>query len=251
MEEWSRADVPSFRTVRGLVGELLEAHRYTKPGEVIERNLNEESREWDIRVSASDGPSWVLELIACQGNALDLLNAQLELRFELIRAVTPKYSDYKYLKSPPFKDRATDTCKLTSTINKLSRTASKWTSIDVDAVARNSGFPRENVIRRLQEWNDTGVIELKPSGVINRFKIVKPFPQGEAAKNDIISAIYKQIEERERSDMERVHQVIRFITTNGCLTRELASHFSDQNSIPSKGCGTCSFCTTRSVVLSK
>ncbi|KAL8767588.1 MAG: hypothetical protein Q9209_005960 [Squamulea sp. 1 TL-2023] len=245
MEEWSRADVPSFRTVRGLVGELLEVHRYTRPGEVIERNLNEESKEWDIRVSAYDTPFWFLELTPDQRNALDLLNAQLELRFELIRAVTPKYSDYKYLKSPLFNGRTTDKCNLTSTIKKLSRTASKWTSIDVDAVARDSGFPRENVVRRLQDWNDTGVIELKPTGVINRFKIVKPFPQGEAAKHGIISAIYKQIEERERSDMERVQQVIRFVTTNGCLTRKLASHFSDQDSIPSKGCGTCTFCTTR------
>ena len=52
LEEWSRADVPSLRSVKGLVGELLELHRYTKPGEVIERNLNDESREWDIRVSS-------------------------------------------------------------------------------------------------------------------------------------------------------------------------------------------------------
>lgn len=50
MEEWSRADVPSLRTVRGLVGEMLEVHRHAKIGDVIERNLYEESREWDIRV---------------------------------------------------------------------------------------------------------------------------------------------------------------------------------------------------------
>lgn len=51
MEEWSRADVPSLRTVRGLVGELLEVHRHAKVGDVIERNLNQESGGWDIRVS--------------------------------------------------------------------------------------------------------------------------------------------------------------------------------------------------------
>ena len=52
LEEWSRADVPSLRSVKGLVGELLELHRYAKLGEVIERNLNDESREWDIRVNS-------------------------------------------------------------------------------------------------------------------------------------------------------------------------------------------------------
>lgn len=50
MEEWSRADVPSLRTVRGLVGEFLELHRHAKAGDIIERNLSDESREWDIRV---------------------------------------------------------------------------------------------------------------------------------------------------------------------------------------------------------
>ena len=51
MEEWSRADVPSLRSVKGLVGEFLELHRFAKAGDIIERNLNDESKEWDIRVS--------------------------------------------------------------------------------------------------------------------------------------------------------------------------------------------------------
>ena len=51
MEEWSRADVPSLRSVKGLAGGLLEFHKNARVGDVIERNLNDESREWDIRVS--------------------------------------------------------------------------------------------------------------------------------------------------------------------------------------------------------
>lgn len=53
MESWSRADVPSLRSVKGLVGEFLELHRYAKVGDVIERNLNEESGEWDIKAGLS------------------------------------------------------------------------------------------------------------------------------------------------------------------------------------------------------
>ena len=129
-------------------------------------------------------------------------------------------------------------------IKEHSRTAIKWTSIDVDTVARHAGIPRQEVVRKLQEWNDSGAIELKPSGVINRFKITKAFPQGEAAKHDMINSIYAQIEAREQSDMARVQQVIRFVTANGCLSRELAKHFSDESSISNTGCGTCNFCTT-------
>jgi len=51
MEQWSRADVPSFRSIQGLVGELLETYRHLNPGEIMERNLSHESKDWDIRVS--------------------------------------------------------------------------------------------------------------------------------------------------------------------------------------------------------
>ena len=50
MEEWSRADVPSLRSVKGLVRGFLELHEHAEAGDVIERNLNEESKKWDIRV---------------------------------------------------------------------------------------------------------------------------------------------------------------------------------------------------------
>ena len=228
MEQWSRADVPSLRSVRGLVGEFLELHRHAKAGEVIERNLNEESKEWDIRKSA-----------------LDLLNAQLELRFELIRAITPKYSQYKFAKSPSFESRTSDGSKITKALKNHSKPAKKWTNIDVDVTARSGGFPRADAVRRLQEWHDSGAIELQTSGVVNRFRILKDFPQGEAAKHDIISAIYARIEAREKSDMDRVQGVIDLITANSCMTRSLASHFGDERSIPQAGCGHCTFCLTQ------
>ena len=53
MEQWSRADVPSLRSIQGLIGELLETYRYANCGDVIERNLSDESKEWDIRVSSA------------------------------------------------------------------------------------------------------------------------------------------------------------------------------------------------------
>ena len=161
-------------------------------------------------------------------NALDLLNAQLELRCELIRAITPKYSEYKYTKSASFGQRTTDGSSITLALKKLSRKAKTWTQVDIDAAAQLGGVQRADAVRRLQEWNDGGAIELRPSGVVNRFRILKYFPQGDATKNAIITAIYAQIEAREKSDMERIHAVIDLITSKGCLARELARHFGDE-----------------------
>ena len=51
MEQWSRADVPSIKSIEGLVREFLQKFKDSKAGDIIERDLNEESKKWDIRVS--------------------------------------------------------------------------------------------------------------------------------------------------------------------------------------------------------
>ena len=51
MEQWSRADVPSFNSIRELIEEILENNRHAKPGDVIERSASYETRKWDISVS--------------------------------------------------------------------------------------------------------------------------------------------------------------------------------------------------------
>jgi hypothetical protein len=77
MEEWSRADVSGLRSVKGLVGGLVEMHENARVGGIVERNLNDESRDWDIRVSHRVDLLLVRELTSCdKRNALDLLNAQ-------------------------------------------------------------------------------------------------------------------------------------------------------------------------------
>ncbi|KAG8531332.1 uncharacterized protein KY384_002961 [Bacidia gigantensis] len=231
MEEWSRADIPSFRSINGLVGEILEMYKFSKTGDVIERHLNDESREWDIRLAA-----------------LGLLNAQLELRFSLIRAITPKYSNYKYTRSSGFEAKTADSSKVTSTLKKTSKTTKKWTQIDVDVAAFTGGFPREDAVRKLQQWHDSGAIELSPSGVVNRFRIVNPFPKTQAEKDDIIEGIYEQIKARERSDMERVQQVIDLLTASECISTKLARHFGDDILVESGKCEHCNWCITGKAV---
>jgi RecQ zinc-binding len=177
-----------------------------------------------------------------QKNALDLLNAQLELRFELIRAITPKYSEYKYAKAPSFESMTAEKSQTTRSIKQCSKTAKKWTHIDVDAAARSGGFTRQDAVRKLQEWNDSGAIELQPSGVVHQFRVLKQFPRDEPARSSIWSLIYQRTEEKEKEDMERIQAVIDFVTTSGCLSRELARHFGDEASVSEGGCGNCQFC---------
>jgi RecQ family ATP-dependent DNA helicase len=236
MEEWSRADVPSLRSVKGLVGDIF-SNREAKPGAVIERDLNAESKKWDIR-----------------RNALDLLNAHLELHFELIRAITPKYSKYQYRKNPGCDQKlSTDNSKTAVAIRGASKLARINTTIDIDEAAQAGKVRRDEVVRKLQEWHDYGWIDLQPSGVVHRFAVLKAFPlsntgrkfaSGEAGEQ-VYSACHERFETREKEDMDRVQDVIDFVTFDGCLARELARHFGDESSIPDQGCGNCEFCITK------
>ena len=170
------------------------------------------------------------------------MNAQLELRFGLIRAITPKYSEYKYIKTPAFEKLTKDTSPITNAIEKASKPAKKWTRIDVDVVATSGRFPRADAVRKLQEWNDIGAIELQTSGVVNRFRVLGPFPQGQEAEDQLIRSIYEHIQAREKTDMARVGQVIDLLTHPGCSSRELARHFGDEDTVPSDGCRHCNYC---------
>ena len=131
---------------------------------------------------------------------------------------------------------------MTKALKQASKTAHKWTRIDVDAAATAGRFPRADAVKRLQEWNDAGAIELQPSGVVSRFRVLRDLPRGEEAKARLVASVYEQIEAREKSDMRRVSRVIDLVTHPGCLSRRLAAHFADEGTVPEGGCRHCNFC---------
>ena len=179
---------------------------------------------------------------------MGLLYALLELQFELVRATTPKYSHFKYIPSPTFGLKTADASIIAQQLKKHSKSAKKWTNVDIDAAASTGNFPREEAVRKLQDWNDRGAIDLQTSGVVNRFRILNPFPKTTREKESIIQKLYDHIKARERSDMERIDAVIDLITASECISRKLALHFSNEASIPTAGCGHCNFCLTRKAV---
>ncbi|KAL9577760.1 MAG: hypothetical protein Q9203_007340, partial [Teloschistes exilis] len=182
-------------------------------------------------------------------NALGLLNAQLELRWELFRATTPKYAKYQYVKTPDFDTNTSEDSSVTNVLKETSKTAKKWTHIDVELAASYARCDRTLVVRKLQDWHNNGDIELQPSGVINRFRVLKEFPQGNMKKEHLASSLHTYFETSEKDAMARIYNVVDLITARACLTRGLARHFGDEKTVPIAGCGHCSFCITRKPVL--
>ena len=248
MEQWSRADVPSFNSIRGLIEEILENNNQANPGDVIERSASHETQKWDISVSCLTSGNLIINAYMWQGNALGLLNAQLELQYELVRAITPKYGQYKYTRSPTFELATSDKSPITTALKEFSKLAKTWYHIDVDKAAQQARVDRSEAVRKLQDWHNCGAIELKPSGVINRFRLLKKLPEDEKTKRQMMSELHQYFDTSEKDAMTRVSNVIDLVTARNCLSRGLAKHFGDDASIPGNGCGHCSFCITGSPV---
>jgi len=99
-------------------------------------------------------------------------------------------------------------------------------------------------VKASHKWNDSGAIELQPSGIMYRFRVLKEFPREGLAQSSVCSLIHKRIEEKEKEDMDSIQGVIDFITTSGCLSHGLTRHFGDESSVPQDRCGNCQYCLT-------
>ena len=137
---------------------------------------------------------------------------------------------------------------MTKALKKFSKLAKTLYHIDVDKAAQQASVDRSEAVRKLQTWHDCGAIDMKPSGVINRFRLLKKLPKDEKTKMEIMAELHQYFDTSEKDAMARVSNVIDLITARNCLSRGLAKHFGDDASIPKKGCGHCSFCLTGSPV---
>ena len=116
--------------------------------------------------------------------------------------------------------------------------------MDVDQLSQDHEIKREEIVHRIQSWSDQGLIELRPGGVVQRYRMLKPFPKDEADIQALIDKAYEQMEHREIDDLKRSKKVIELITSPGCIALGIARHFGDEGSVGEKGCGKCQFCIT-------
>jgi len=230
-ESFARGDLPSKESVRKLLQDIFDGEsRKMKPGHSIERKLYQQSREYDIRPTT-----------------LNTIYAQLELRYDLIRATTPKYEGYSYIVQSPgdfFADKSRQAAAIASSSTK----AAKWSSIDIDATARTHNLTRWDLIGKLSDWAGSGAIELKTTGVISVYRVMKQLPGTPAELEIIVSDLYKELEAREQQELGRIQDVIRLVTGQKCFAAELARHFGDNLPDDKKSCENCTWCETHQAV---
>ncbi|KAG0636916.1 P-loop containing nucleoside triphosphate hydrolase protein [Tuber brumale] len=240
-EDWSqresfcRLDLPSKKSVDNLLRELFRSNEGVEVGDVIETDAKQQSKDHDVKI-----------------NALNHLYSQLELRFELLRAITPKYSTFKFVPSDAFTNfTATEEDPIAKILQEDmqnsggSKRKSKARHVDIDQLSQKHEIKREELVYRVQSFSDQGLIDLSPGGVHQRYRMLKPFPKDEADIQALIDKAYEQMEQREMDDLRRSKSVIELMTSPGCIALGLATHFGDKGSVDEKGCGKCQFCADR------
>ncbi len=180
-----------------------------------------------------------------QQTVLKNIYAQLELRFDLLRETTPKYNSYSY-KSLVTTGR--DTTLAAKAIRAIAKKASSLTHIDVDRAARTNGLSRNEIVAKLNAWHDKAYIDLRTSGVVNIYRVLRDLPSTGEEKARIIDELYAELELREQQDLNRGQEVMDLINGSKCFSRTLAQHFGDGLPGGDTECGHCSWCETHKPV---
>jgi hypothetical protein len=233
-EMFARGDLPSRQSIRGLLQEVFLSGTWKLPiGGELQANLRSQGMDFDIRAAT-----------------LKNIYAQLELTHELIRATTPIYTKYQFKPGPYYTAKsASDNSPAAKAVAKYSKPAKIWTLMDVEAAAKQSGVPRSQIVRKLNDWNQNNVLELKPGGVQDNYKVTGSLPKTADEIEKLTDAIYSVLENREKEDLERTEQMLGLITKPACFSKSLAQHFGDDLPRKRKECGHCSWCSTHNAVV--
>ncbi|KAI1112270.1 ATP-dependent DNA helicase recQ [Nemania sp. NC0429] len=230
-ENFVRGDLPSRQSLQNLLEDIFLRQPTAKlpdGGEVIKLSQLALGKEHDVR-----------------SNPLGIILATIELRFGLIRAITPEYSAYQFEAGPGYNTRIKlDKSSEAKAINSHSKKASKWYHIDVNAAAKDAGILRVDLIRKLNQFNDTGLIRLKATGVVNRYKILKKLPSTPKEVEKITNKLHPEMEHRETDAMKRFEAVCDFLTDKECFARALTTYFGMGLPDGKTKCGHCTYCLT-------
>ncbi|KEQ62728.1 ATP-dependent DNA helicase [Aureobasidium melanogenum CBS 110374] len=225
-QNFSLGDLPSRKSLLGLLKDVFgrERTRDTE-GEVIKLAHRELSTLYDIRLSP-----------------LGVVFAALELRFGLLRAITPEYTSYQFEDKGRYHAVASsDHSPEARAIYSMSTKAIKNFTFDMNA-ATCRGLMRADLVQKLDSWNATGVIMLKTSGVMNRYRVLSPLPRAEADIQALADDLFADMAQREKDALGRIDQMVGLITGKSCLALGLAQHFGMELPGGRQCCAHCTYC---------
>ncbi|KAL5430212.1 hypothetical protein PMIN06_001239 [Paraphaeosphaeria minitans] len=220
-------DRPSVRSLKLLLNDICVVNsKKLKVGDTFAVSTYHQSKE-----------------AAIGATMLSILYAQLELHYGLFRADGSKYTEYKF-KTHDAGLISSDTDPAAQAIMKGSKRASTWTHVPVDTIGQSSGLAREDIVRKLYDWNDRGAVTNTARGVQNIYRIEKSLPSTPLQINSIVSELYKTMGAQEKQNLDRTRALINLVTDKKCFSLALATYFGESPNDMLEECGHCTWCET-------
>lgn len=185
-ELFAHADLPSRQSLRGLIKDIFNKGAGLSVNGIFKISQTAQSQKFDI----SQSP-------------LGIIYATLELHFGLIRAITPEYTKYQFQATDRYypilkSDKSPEGQAIFSTAVKV-----KYHYLDVSAAAKNADVNRSDIVKKLNQLNEHGHIELKPSGIEHRYQIIKELPHTDKEIDAVTDTLYADLQAREETALSR------------------------------------------------
>jgi ATP-dependent DNA helicase RecQ len=115
------------------------------------------------------------------------------------------------------------------------KTGRTWTTIAPDEAASALGEKRSRIVAALEYLDQQGLVELQAAEVRQRYTVTaRP-----DAPTELVDQLLERFARRERSETERIRNVLSLVTHDGCQVQALVAYFGETRAEP---CGHCSHC---------
>ncbi|KAG0152225.1 hypothetical protein CROQUDRAFT_35761 [Cronartium quercuum f. sp. fusiforme G11] len=232
LEGFARGNTPSLRSIKTWLADVFIT-QIDEDGCFV-FNHYDQAKENDIKT-----------------NTLGLLFAQLELRFNLLRATTPYYSSFQWPANPVILTKMkAEKWKESRALCSHMTVGPTWHTVDVCHTAAMSGLKRTDLTSQINKWEKDYGIQPKGSKVRARYRPLREdgsLPPLEAV-DEIAGLLYDSMILREEADVQRLYQVVDILTKDDCIAQSLGEYFGDDDSVPLGACGACTHCATLEAV---
>jgi len=217
LQNFILGDTPEEQALRHLVDHLL------RQGDEFDISRYDISRTTDIRPLVLETVITYLEKDKVLEPA-GLFYATLQIAFRhpedrVIAGHTPERQ--KFLKS----------------LFASGKRGTRLLTIEPDAAAEKIGESRERILKALSYLEEAGDIEIKPSGLRHRFRLLA----GAKERNprEIATWLHGLFISRETQDLARLGGIVAFTSAPGCSVRRLLDYFGEKSDSDCGHCGRC------------
>jgi ATP-dependent DNA helicase RecQ len=215
LENFAYGDTPAQSSLRSFISELLLAPP------ALELDVTDLSNRHDLRPLV-----------------LRTALTYLELR-GMLRQGTPIYTTYQMRPLKPVLQIASafegERSQFIADLFAQAKEGTRWFTLDSQATAAALHQDRERIVRALDYMAQQQLVELRPSGVRLRFSR----QPGKFDLDELTALIDQRFQQRELREIERIQDILKLVTRNGCQANALAAYFGEERKAP---CGTCTFC---------